>query len=287
MAIVVPRQLRENASKTAERAEWLRCLPGVVADLAARWELTLGVPFDSDDVSAAWVAAATRTNGERVVLKVGMPHMEAAQEIDGLRFWAGDPLVRLLEADDALGAMLLERCMPGTPLRDRAEDEQDRVIASLLRRMWRARGDLGAFRPLSHMIEAWSAESRSQSERWPDHALVEHGLEIMKELARPTPGDVLLGTDIHAGNVLRAERAPWLIIDPKPFVGDRAYDATQHLLNSTEELIAEPWRRIAGFCDLLDVNPKRVRAWLFARAVAEPRDIWSERSARLAVALRM
>ena len=24
---------------------------------------------------------------------------------------------------------------------------------------------------------------------------------------------------------------PWLVIDPKPFVGDPAYDATQHLFN--------------------------------------------------------
>jgi len=43
---------------------------------------------------------------------------------------------------------------------------------------------------------------------------------------------VLLATDLHAGNVLRAQREPWLVIDPKPFLGDPAYDATQHLFNS-------------------------------------------------------
>jgi len=39
--------------------------------------------------------------------------------------------------------------------------------------------------------------------------------------------DVLLATDLHAGNVLRSERKPWLVIDPKLFIGDPAYDATQ------------------------------------------------------------
>jgi streptomycin 6-kinase len=34
---------------------------------------------------------------------------------------------------------------------------------------------------------------------------------------------VVISTDLHAGNVLGAEREPWLAIDPKPFVGDPAY----------------------------------------------------------------
>ncbi len=71
------------------------------------------------------------------MLKLGMPHMEGTHEIHGLRFWAGDPTVRLLESDEDLGAMFLERCKPGTALRSRPEPEQDRVIARLLRRLWR------------------------------------------------------------------------------------------------------------------------------------------------------
>jgi streptomycin 6-kinase len=279
--------LRENASKTPERAEWLRRLPEVVGNLAERWGLALGNPFDSDDVSTAWVAPATRIGGGAVVIKIGMPHMEAAQEIAGLRFWDGDPLVRLLDADDSLGAMLLERCVPGTSLRERPHDEQDRIIAGLLRRMWARRPTTGFFRPLAYMIDAWSAESRAQSARWIDAALVERGLHVMTELARPTPGDVLLGTDIHAGNVLRAEREPWLVIDPKPFVGDPAYDATQHLINCAERVIADPRRTIGDFAELLEVDAERVRAWLFARAAAEARDTWSKEGLRLARALQM
>ena len=285
--IAIPSKLRENASKTAERREWLRGLPRVVDELATRWRLSLGEPFDSDDVSAAWVAPASRATGESVVLKLGMPHMEAAQEIDGLRYWAGDPTVHLLESDDAAGAMLLERCVPGTSLRDCPADEQDRVIAGLLRRLWRPRGPTDAFRPLSQMIDAWTVETRAQSDQWPDSGLVEHGLEVMHELSRPSAGDVLLGTDIHAGNVLRAERERWLVIDPKPFAGDAVYDATQHLLNGVERVIADPLRILDAFAEQLHVDAARVRAWLFARAAAEPRDIWSEDGLALARALHV
>ena len=285
--IAIPRQLRENASKTPERAEWLRRLPDLVGELVSRWQLRVGEPFDSDDVSAAWVACATRANGEAVVLKLGMPHMEGAQEIEGLRHWAGDPVVRLLESDDQVGAMLLERCIPGTSLRDSAATQQDRVVAMVLRRLWRPRGPVDAFRPLSQMVDAWAAESRAHSHQWSDSGLVEQGLAIMHELSRPTDRDVLLGTDIHAGNVLRAEREPWLVIDPKPFVGDPAYDATQHLINCAERVIAAPSRSVDAFAELLEVDAERVRGWLFARAAAEPRDGWSERGVRLARALRV
>jgi streptomycin 6-kinase len=46
---------------------------------------------------------------------------------------------------------------------------------------------------------------------------------------------VLLCTDLHAENVLAAEREPWLAIDPKPCIGDPAFDAIQHMLNCSLE----------------------------------------------------
>ena len=55
------------------------------------------------------------------------------------------------------------------------------------------------------------------------------------------PADMsALCTDLHAGNVLRADRQPWLMIDPKPHVGDPTYDALQHMLNCPARLHAEP-----------------------------------------------
>src|SRR5205807_4468425 len=80
-------------------------------------------------------------------------------EIHGLRFWDGDPTVRLLMADDDLGAMLLERCEPGTVLRALPECEQDVVISGLLRRLWRAPSAQHPFRPLSSLTKYWSDET--------------------------------------------------------------------------------------------------------------------------------
>ena len=223
------------------------------------------------------VAPVVLADGRSGVLKLGMPHMEAEHEIQGLRFWSGDPTVQLLKADDDLGAMLLERCEPGTSLRALPEFEQDIVIATLLRRLWRSPPDCHGFRPLSALTEYWSKETLADVERWHDRGLVRDGLRLFQELPRTVAdGNVLLARDLHAGNVLRAEREPWLVIDPKPFVGDPAYDATQHLFNCGSRLRSDPNGTTCRIADLLEVDRERVRLWTFARAAAEPRDDWDD-----------
>lgn len=273
--MIVPDQLAENCGKTPERAAWLHRLPSTLRELERRWSVSLGAPFDGEDVSCAWVAPVVRGDGTTAVLKIGMPHMEGEHELQGLRFWNGDPTVRLLEADEDLDAMLLERCEPGTKLRALPEPEQDIVIAKLLNRLWRSPSPPQPFRPLSVMTAYWSKETRSLAEEWSDPGLVREGLRLLEELPRTAPTEVLLATDLHAGNVLRAQREPWLVIDPKPFVGDPAYDATQHLFNCVERLRSDPHATICRFADLLDVDRERVRLWMFARA-AVPRASWKD-----------
>jgi len=282
---IVPERLAAACRGVPERRAWLDALPEAIRRLQDRWSLSIGIPFEGPDVSCAWVAPAVCRDGTRAVLKLGMPHMEGAHELQGLRFWDGEPTVRLLEADEALNAMLLEYCEPGTPLRDLPELEQDVVIAGLLHRLWRRPAAPHPFRPLSTMTAHWSDETRAAAPRWRDAGLVGEGLRCLEALSRPSASDELLATDLHAGNVLRARREPWLVIDPKPFVGDPAYDATQHLLNCQERMLAAPRDAIRRFADLLEVDAERVRQWMFARAAAEPRDTWNDASVTLARAL--
>ena len=270
----IPAPLAEHCRKTPERAAWLERLPDTVRELERRWSILVGPPFDSGETSCAWVAPAAQAGGRSVVVKLAMPHMEGMHEIDGLRFWDGNPTVRLIAADARRSAMLIERCEPGTHLRALPEPEQDVVIAGLLRRLWRSPREPHPFRPLSDLMAYWTEETERASERWPDPELVRAGLELLRELPRHAAASVLLATDLHAGNILRAEREPWLVIDPKPFLGDPAYDATQHLFNCPARVCSNPDATIARFADLLGVDPERVRLWLFARAAAEPRDDW-------------
>ena len=270
--MIVPAQVAGYCGSIPERAAWLARLPALLRELESRWALRVGDPYDGDDVSSGWVAPATRADGTPAVLKMLMPKMENEQQIDGLRIWNGDGVVRLLEVDEQRAAMLMERCEPGTPLRELPEEEQDVVVAGLLRRLWRAPGT--GFRPLSARMETSRVETLADRPRWPDAGLVEAGLRLFEELPRTATSEVLLATDLHAANVLRASREPWLAIDPEPFVGEPAYDATQHLFNCRARMRADPRGMVRRMADLLQVDEERIRLWAFARAAAEPRENW-------------
>lgn len=133
--------------------------------------------------------------------------------------------------DDTI-ALLVERCVPGTALTSRPEPEQDVVIASLLRRLWRNPPTGHRFRPLQQMGDAWADEFEQNTAMQPvDPGLARDAMASLRTLPSTTDWHVLLCTDLHAGNVLASEREPWLVTDPKPYVGDPHYDVLQHLLN--------------------------------------------------------
>ena len=276
--MIIPEQLRANCRNHPQRQAWLDSLPAMLEELTRRWSLHAGPPFDHPNVTCSWVAPVICAGGAAAVLKLAMPHLEGASEIEGLRFWNGNPTVQLIEADDELGAMLLERCQPGHSLHSEPEHMQDIVIATLLKRLWKRSvrsNHLRQFRRLSEMLEFWRDETLAQAHRWPDAGLVREGLQVWETLERPSATDVLLATDLHAGNVLRSEREPWLVIDPKPFIGDPAYDVVQHLHNCEARLHKDPIGMVKRLADLCEVNMERLQLWTFARAAADPRPDWS------------
>jgi streptomycin 6-kinase len=273
MSLVIPTLLAKNCAKVPERRVWLGTLPSTIKTLQLRWSLSLGVPYEHEYVSCSWVAPALLADGRPAVLKIGMPHMEAEQEIEGLQFWDGQVTVRLLEFDRTTNAMLLERCEPGTPLLSIAETEQDVIVTTILKRLWKSPSPQ-MFRPLSALIAYWNEHTWRNAKSWSDTVLVTEGLQVLESLAAEASDDVLLATDLHSGNVLRAQREPWLMIDPKPFVGDAAYDLTQHLFNCEQRLRANAHELIRRVSDLAEVDDRQVLRWLFGRAAAEPRDHW-------------
>ena len=94
-----------------------------------------------------------------------------------------------------------------------------------------------------------------------DSGLAREGIALFRALPGVRrPGNVLLCTDLHAENVLSAEREPWLMIDPKPYVGDPTYDALQHLLNCYERLEADPLALVRRMADLLELDRERLLA---------------------------
>jgi streptomycin 6-kinase len=259
------------------RQAWMVGLPGLVSELERRWALRVEAPFQPGG-QTAWVAPARDAHGGEVVLKVGWRHPDAAHEADALREWGGQGAVELYEVEefDDTVALLLERCLPGTTLAGRPEPEQDEVIAALLGDLWRPPPAGYRFRPLQVMCDEWADEFDRKVGRAQvrpdldlDPGLARAGLALLRGLPQTAARTVLLCTDLHAENVLAAARRPWLAIDPKPYVGDPAYDVVQHMLNCEERLHTRPRDMARRLADLAGLDQDRVLLWFFARCVQE------------------
>jgi streptomycin 6-kinase len=256
-------------------ADWLDRLPGIVEACAARWSLDIGRPFGGH---ISWVAPARLPDGRHAVLKVNFPEAESEHEADALGLWDGSGAVRLLESDSDLRALLVERCAPGTTLWEIAdEDEANRIAAGVLRLLWRPAPAQHPFRLLADEAARWADELPARWERagrpcgrW----LLDEAVTFL-QAAGPEQGEpVVVHQDFHGGNVLRADREPWLAIDPKPLVGERELDVASLLRDRRGELARDPApaRRVRRRLDLLaaelGLDRERMRGWGVAHALA-------------------
>jgi streptomycin 6-kinase len=258
-AFPVPRYLAKTARRDQGVRNWIAGLPGIVAGLAGRWSLQIGEPFQPGG-QCSWTAPVTGPGGADLVLKVAFafPGGEERDEAAGLRAWDGNGAVRLHAAHEGESAyaLLMERCLPGIPLGQvLPEPEQDQVVAGLLSRLWAQPHGSYPFRPLAQMCAAWADEFEhdyAAAERI-DPGLAKAGITLFRELPKTAASQVLLCTDLHGDNILAAQREPWLVIDPKPYVGDPAYDLLQHMLNCEDRLAADPAglaNRMAGLAGI-------------------------------------
>ena len=255
-------------------AAWLARLPQLVEECAERWELRLGPAYAGAHVS--FVAPVELGGGSRAVLKVFVPEVwENEREGDALAHWDGRGAVRLLQRDRERHALLLERCEPGTPLWTiRDEDDANAVATAVLRRLWRPAPPEHPFRLLSDDAERWAEtfpDAWAQLGRPFERALVDAALDAVRTLVPSQGGAVVLHQDFHSGNVLRAEREPWLAIDPQPLVGEREFDAAS-LLRDRLRAAGDPEPRLRRRLDFvagdLGLDRDRVRGWGLVHALA-------------------
>jgi streptomycin 6-kinase len=277
-SFLLPRNLvaAVGSDPDEQRRAWMARLPTIVGELERRWSLEVSEPFEPGG-QTAWVAPARDRRGRDLVLKVGWRHSEAEDEAAGLREWDGRGSVRLFAAEEQhdTSALLIERCRPGTSLASRTDAEQDMIIAGLMQRLWVEPANDAPFRPLQLMCEEWADEFEQKAAAGRssiDPGLAREGIALFRSLPATADRAVLLCTDLHANNVLAAEREPWLVIDPKPYVGDPTYDPLQHLLNCEDRLTTDPVGLTQHMADLVGLSPDRLLLWLFARCVQESPD---------------
>jgi streptomycin 6-kinase len=103
--------------------------------------------------------------------------------------------------------------------------------------------------------------------------MVERAEAIFADLLASSGAPMLLHGDLHHQNILAAERAPWLAIDPKGLIGEAEYEVGALIRNPMPRLLALPdptatlARRFDILTEALGFDRQRMVAWSYAQAV--------------------
>ncbi|MER7579593.1 aminoglycoside phosphotransferase family protein [Kitasatospora sp. NPDC097691] len=266
----------EFARSTVERegevgARWIAEVPGIVEELLGRWGC---VPDGEVMHGGVGVIVPVRGRaGEPAVLKVSFPHPGNVHEPDAFVAWAGRGAVLLHERDDARYAMLLERVRPAT-LAEVEDGDEVVTVAGRLNRRLAVPAPPGLPR-LRGQAEAWEEQLRRDDEELAHplpRPVLDAAVATVRELG-PVQPDTLVHGDLHAGNILRAGREPWLAVDPKGYVGDPAYDGGTLLKSRALTLLEadDPRRAVHRILDVFaeaaELDRERVRRWAQFHAV--------------------
>jgi streptomycin 6-kinase len=268
VTVALPPEVLGFADRGPAWAEWVRRLPRLTAAILDEWELAV----DGDPMSGwtALVVPVVTEAGERAMLKLVCPGEEEEHEHLALQRWGGDGAVRLMRADPARRAMLLERLhrrdLTEVPVLDAIE-----VVAGLYPRLHVPA--LPQLRPQTLYIERWTDDLARLPRSAPvPHRLVEQAVSLGRDLvADPASVGTMIHGDLHYENVLAGDRAPWLVIDPKPTSGDPHYEVAPLLWNRWDELggnVRESVRRrFHTTVDAAGLDEDRARDWVVVRMV--------------------
>jgi len=267
--------------------KWLDGFDSLLSACESRWSIA-AVEQTSYPLSYNYVTPVKVQDGTEAVLKLGVPSAETHAEIETLREFAGEGMVRLLDADPELGVLLLERITPGMMLHETgSEEEQTQAAADLIGKMRRPAPPHTPFPTLAD----WSRGLEGLRRRYHGGTgplpaqMVEQAENWFPKLISSIRQPQLLHGDLHHGNMLSATREPWLAIDPKGVIGDTEYECVAFLRNQLpagdERDVLR--RRVEHLVKELELERDRVLAWGFSHSILsacwhleEQTDGWEE-----------
>src|SRR5207247_10770049 len=139
--------------------------------------------------------------------------------------------------------------------------------------LWRPAPLEHEFGLLAEEAELWAEELTTswKAQGGPfERELLDAAVGALREFGPAQGEQVVLHQDLHGGNVLEAQREPWLAIDPKPLVGEREFDTCAVLRDRRSRLRRDPapLRRVRTRLDRFPSELGLDRQAIRGRAVA-------------------
>lgn len=270
MSAPVPPRLAASVLRLhgAAGQSWIDGLPALLVQLFDQWDATAdGSPMHGGTSLVVPVVCAQGA----AVIKVIHPVWEAATQAIAITAVDEDARPLLYGVDADHGALLMERLSP-VDLGAVSDPHEAIAIAGRLCRRWAVPAP-PQIRRLSGNPAAWVSALIGQSERHPGHldaAITDRAVQAIHSLV-DDGADTLIHGDLYEPNVLRSRRCGWVAVDPDPWAGPAAFDASTaigdrlDLIAHSPDPAAEVLNRIATFALASGVDEQRCRELVVAR----------------------
>jgi streptomycin 6-kinase len=266
MVLRVP-EVVANAATAYGAEEWLRDLPGLIAELEAEWSISVGSPFPHS--SEAFVAEANLADSTPAVLKLLIPQggVFGRHEITFLRLTEGRGCVDLLRHDAARGALLLERLGPSLYELGNSLDERLEILVSAVAMVWRPAAGFGlptgvdkARQLIDFITTQWEELGRPCTEAAVEHALA---CAVRRIAAHDDERAVLVHGDVHQLNALRVPgRDAFKLVDPDGLLAEAECDLGVMMRNDPTELLdGDPWARAHWLAERCGLDATAIWEW--------------------------
>lgn len=241
MPIEIPPAFRVTTMKREDTAgrEWLAALPSLVESLLDRWGCTRDGKVGHGGVG---LVVPVMQRGTPAIIKVSFPHPGNISEWGALAAFDGRGAVRLYDVDEDKFAMLLERARPHDLSTLEDTDEALTLAGQVAHRLAvPAHPDAPRLSDVTSRLASELAVEHDQADaavRLPEPVL-KAAVAAFRDLA-DNVSDTLIHGDLHFTNVLRADREPWLAIDPKGIAGTPCFDAATVVRHHLLDMVRRP-----------------------------------------------
>lgn len=249
---------------------WLDDLPELVAVTCLAWGLTVDGPVRHG--SNALVMPVRSALGP-AALRLTPGGADSTADLLALRFWSDGPVVGVLRSSPDGAIKLLDRLDASTSLSSRAPSEIAEVLGGLVGAM----AVTGPPEDVPSTTDVALAMAAHGEARWREAGcpisedVVRQASSQAADLAGDDPG-LAVDADVHDGQVLWGPGQSWVVVDPKLWWGDPAYDLARGVWTLVDRLpdaasvrdYAAALVRASGF------DADRAWAWMLVRTV----DYW-------------
>lgn len=254
----IPERFDDNVKRIfgEKGVAWRKNLPHILEDCIKKWNLS-NCRF-SNQLSMNFICFAESFEYGEVALKVGVPHSDLFNEMKALSIYNGRNICKCYDYDIELGAMVLERVIPGGQLKDLSDSEERINISSdVISRIPIFIEDTEEFPTYAQWVERAFKRAREENKVGENMLYyIDEAETIFKEIEASDKRKVLLHGDLHHENILETKDGSWKAIDPKGVIGPMSMEAARFIEN--EFSFVAPEQRLVALDKMITIFSEKL-----------------------------